>query len=212
MHLTVFGATGGTGRLVVEQALARGHHIRAVVRTPGKLTTVHENLTVHQADLFAPEALVPVLDGTDAVISALGPAGRKDTSRVCARGIRSVLTAMEKAAARRIVAVSAQPVLRSGAGEPFWFRTTVTPIIRAIYKNTYADLEEMEQLLSASEAEWTVLRPPYLVDKPGSGSYRSALDANVAGSSLPRADLAQALLDVLDDPVSVRHAIGVTGA
>ncbi|MFD5805984.1 NAD(P)-dependent oxidoreductase [Streptomyces sp. NPDC127020] len=211
MHLTVFGATGGTGRLVVEQALSAGHQVRAVVRTPGRLALDHENLHVLQADVFEPASLGPALDGADAVVSALGARDRKHTGRVCERGIGSVLTAMDKAGVRRIVAVSAQPVLRSGEGEPFWFHKTVTPVVRAIYRNIYADLAEMEKLLARSDTEWTIVRPPYLTDKPGTGQYRTALEANVAGSSLTRADLAKALLDTLTERSTIHHALGVTG-
>jgi len=211
MLITVFGATGGTGRLVVKQALEAGHEVRAVVRDPARLPLAHANLRVHQADVFDPEALRPALADVGAVISALGAPSRKDTSMVCANGVRSILTAIESAGVRRIVAVSAQPVLRNGGGEPFWFRSTVLPIVRAVHRNVYVDLARMEQLLVASAAEWTIVRPPMLTDKPGTGRYRTAFEANIAGSSLTRADLATALLDVLADPTTVRHAIGVTG-
>ncbi|MFJ3631557.1 NAD(P)-dependent oxidoreductase [Streptomyces sp. NPDC090112] len=210
MQLTVFGATGATGRLVVEQALEAGHRVRAVVRTPSKLALEHHELETVKADLFDPDSLKPTLVGADAVISALGATSRNDTGQVCANGVRSILTAMGSTGVRRIAAISAQPVLRSGKGESLVYRTAITPIIRAIYKNNYADLEVMEQLLLDSTAEWTVLRPPYLTDKPATG-YRTAMEANISGSSLSRADLAKALLDVLADPGTVRHAIGVTG-
>ncbi|GAA2937161.1 hypothetical protein GCM10020221_36150 [Streptomyces thioluteus] len=118
---------------------------------------------------------------------------------------------MQDTGVRRIVVVSAQPALRSGAGEPFWFRYTVTALIRAVYRTTYADMERMEHLLARSDTDWTVVRPPYLTDKPGTGRYRTALEKNITGSSLSRADLATALLATVDDPAAVRHAIGVTG-
>ncbi|GAB3144510.1 SDR family oxidoreductase [Micromonospora sonneratiae] len=211
MLITVFGATGGTGRLVVKQALEAGHEVRAVVRDPDRLPLEHRNLRVHQADVFDPAAIRPTLADVEAVVSALGAPSRKDTSMVCARGVRSILTAMESTCVRRIVAISAQPVLRNGGGEPFWFRSTVLPIVRALHRSIYVDLARMEQILVASAAEWTIVRPPMLTDKPGTGRYRTAFEANIAGSSLTRADLATALLDVLADPTTVRHAIGVTG-
>ncbi|KNB52166.1 NAD(P)-dependent oxidoreductase [Streptomyces caatingaensis] len=211
MRLTVFGATGGTGRLVVEQALDGGHEVRAVVRDPARLSVAHPALDVVAADLAAPASLKPALDGSDAVVSALGPRGRKDTSGICHNGTRSILTAMRDTGVRRIVVVSAQPALRSGAGEPFWFRHTVTALVRAVYRTTYDDMERMERLLAGSDADWTVVRPPYLTDKPGTGRYRTALEKNITGSSLPRADLATALLAAVEDPALVRHAVGVTG-
>lgn len=211
MLITVFGATGGTGRLVVRQALEAGHEVRAVVRDPARLPVEHRNLRVHRADVFDPAAIRPTVADVDAVVSALGAPSRRDTSMVCARGVASILTAMASTGVRRIVAISAQPVLRNGGGESLWLRSTVLPIVRALHRNVYIDLARMEQLLVASSAEWTIVRPPMLTDKPGTGRYRTAVEANIGGSGLTRTDLATALLDVLADPGTIRHAIGVTG-
>jgi putative NADH-flavin reductase len=209
MRLVVFGASGATGQLLVRRALADGHAVTAVVRAPARLPVEHPALATVVADVFDPAALAPVLAGGDAVLSALGPRGRNDTSRVCSTAVGSILAAMETAGVSRVVAVSAQPVLCGGAGEPLWFRATVRPLIRAVYRRVYADLARMEATLAASNTEWTVLRPPYLTDKPATGRYRSARNANVPGGSLARGDLAQAMLDVLTDPATVRQAVGV---
>ncbi|WP_106400068.1 NAD(P)-dependent oxidoreductase [Actinocorallia populi] len=208
MKLTVFGATGGTGRLLVRQALEAGHHVTAVVRDPARLPIDHPALDAVVADVLDAASLRPALDGRDAALSALGPHGRKDTAGVCSSAISAILEAMETAGVRRVVALSAQPVLRTGAGEPLWSRMTVRPLVRAVYRNVYADLDLMERRLTRSGSDWTVLRPPYLTDAPATGGYRSAVDANVPGS-MTRADLARALLDVLDEPATIRHAIGV---
>ncbi|WP_049572561.1 NAD(P)-dependent oxidoreductase [Nonomuraea sp. SBT364] len=210
MRLTIFGATGGTGRALVERALAAGHQVVAAVRTPARLAIGHPALEVAHADVFSPRSLEPLVAGSDAVLSALGPNGRKDTSRVCSAGIASILTAMDAAGVRRVVAVSAQPVLRTGAGETPLFRTVALPVVRAVFRTVYEDLERMEEALTASTADWTVLRPPMLTGKPATGRYRSAVDANVPGT-MTRGDLAGAMLGVLPDPFTVRRAIGVAG-
>jgi putative NADH-flavin reductase len=207
VRLTVFGATGGTGRLLVRKALAAGHEVTAVVRKPTPIG--HPSLEIVVADVFDPMSLTSALTDSDAALSALGPHGRNDPTQVCSVAIGSILQAMDRAGVRRVVALSAQPVLRGGAGEPLWFRATVRPLIRAVYRNVYADLERMERVLAASAADWTVLRPPYLIDKSATGRYRSAIEANVPGRSLARGDLAEAMLDVVDDPATIRHALGV---
>ncbi|SHF13326.1 NAD(P)-dependent oxidoreductase [Streptoalloteichus hindustanus] len=212
MKLTIFGATGGTGQVLVRQALAEGHDVRAVVRTPGKLAIEHPSLEIVVADVVGASPLTSTVAGSDAVLSALGPVGRHDTTSVCTVAIRRILDAMDSAGVRRVVALSAQPVLRSGLGEPLWFRSTIRPIIRAVFRNVYADLERMEGVLRASAADWTVLRPPYLTDEPASGHYRSALEASVPTTRISRADLAQAMLDVLRDDTTIRHALGVGSA
>jgi putative NADH-flavin reductase len=209
VRLTIFGATGRTGRPLIEQALQRGHQVTAVVRDPAKLSVASGNLDVVQADVFDAEALKPALDGADAALSALGIVSRKDTTPVCYQGTRSILQAMSSVGTRRIVVVSAQPVLRTNAGNPAWFNKTVQPILRSVFHNNYADLERMERVLADSSADWTVIRAPYLVNKKGKGRYRLAVDANMPLGSLARADLAKAMLDVTADPATIRRGIGI---
>ncbi|MDF3146555.1 NAD(P)H-binding protein, partial [Streptomyces sp. T21Q-yed] len=72
MKLTVFGATGGTGKEIVRQALDAGHQVTAVVRDPARFTVTGEQLEVFRADLADPQALRPAVAGRDAVLSGLG--------------------------------------------------------------------------------------------------------------------------------------------
>jgi nucleoside-diphosphate-sugar epimerase len=99
MKLVVFGASGGTGRELVEQARAAGHRVTAVVRSPGDLADTVE------ADIFDAPSLVPLLAGYDAVLSALGPRGRTGTS-VCTTAVAGILQAITEAGVRRIIAIS----------------------------------------------------------------------------------------------------------
>lgn len=208
MKLVVFGATGGTGRLLVQRALDDGQQVTAVVRDPARLPVEHPELDVVVADVFDSSSLEPVLKGHDAALSALGPRDRKDTTGVCAAAVGAILGAMDVTGVRRIVALSAQPVLGNGAGEPLWQRITILPIVRAVFRNVYADLDRMETILRRTDTDWTILRPPYLTDGAAHGNYRNAIDANVPGS-MTRADLALAMLDVLDQPATIRRGVGV---
>jgi putative NADH-flavin reductase len=72
MKLLVFGATGGTGRQLVQQALAQGHVVTAFVRNPSRFRMVHENLRVAQGDVLRSDTVEPAVSGQDAVLSALG--------------------------------------------------------------------------------------------------------------------------------------------
>ena len=110
MHLTVFGATGRTGRPLVAQALAAGHHVTALVRTPAKLDLAHPNLTVVQGDVTDAEAVARVVDGADAVLSALGPV-KGGPASMLTQATRNVIAAMRQHGVQRVVIVS-------GAGVP----------------------------------------------------------------------------------------------
>lgn len=184
MKLTVFGATGGIGRELVQQGLAAGHEVTAVVRDPARLTVTGAQLQVVRADLTDPEVLRPAVTGRDAVLSGLGPRARKDAG-IAARLTRVVLAAMEAEQVRRVLAVSAGPVgpapVDEGAVDR-WMRGLVS----AVLKDVYADLSEMEAELAASGTDWTVVRPPRLQNKPVTGVYRVVAGGSRLGGGSSR--------------------------
>jgi uncharacterized protein YbjT (DUF2867 family) len=210
MKVTAFGATGGIGGHVVRQALDAGHKVTAVVRDPARFGVSHPALEVATVPgLTDPEALLPVLAGVDAAISGVGPRARKD-GPVASSATRGILRAMEASGVRRFVAVSAVPVGPVPAGESWVNRRIVLPFISALLRDVYADLAEMEDEIRRSTTEWTIVRPPKLVNKPLTGTYRTSVGGNVPrGYAISRADVAHAMLAVLDDPATLRQAVGV---
>ena len=108
MKLTVFAATGGIGRQVLDQALAADHDVTAVVRDPSSLSGQARTVTADLATA-GPGALEPAVAGADAVLSGLGPRSRSDAG-IASRGTRAIVAAMQATGARRIVVVSAAPV------------------------------------------------------------------------------------------------------
>lgn len=210
MKMTVFGATGGIGGHVVRQALDAGHKVTAVVRDPARFGVSHPALEVATVPgLTDPEVLRPVLQASDAAISGVGPRGRKD-GPVASRTTRGILRAMEASGVRRFVAVSAVPVGPVPDGESFVNRRLLLPFISAFARDVYADLDEMEDEIRRSTTEWTIVRPPKLVNKPLTGEYRTVVGGNVPrGYSISRADTAHLMLAALDDPATLGQAVGV---
>jgi uncharacterized protein YbjT (DUF2867 family) len=174
MKVTIFAATGGVGRQVLEQAVAAGHDVTAVVRDPSKLSAaVRGGGGVHTvtADLAAPDppALESALQGADAVVSGLGPRSSSDAG-IAAEGTRSIVAAMEATSVRRIVVVSAAPVgtvvaphrpepPKYDPGDGFFMRHLFGQFAKAAFGKVYADLAVMEDILRASDLAWTVIRP-----------------------------------------------------
>ncbi|MEU8752361.1 NAD(P)-dependent oxidoreductase [Streptomyces chartreusis] len=208
MKLTVFGATGGTGKEIVRQALDAGHEVTAVVRDPARFPVTGDRLQVFRADLTDPQALRPAVAGRDAVLSGLGARSRKDAG-IAARLTRAVLGALEAEGVRRLVVVSAAPVGPEAEGDGFVDRAA-RGIVSAVLKDIYADLREMEAELARSSTEWTSVRPPRLQDKPLTGSYRKVVGGfPVRGRFLGRADVAHAMLAAVGDPATVKQGVGV---
>ncbi|WP_353944165.1 SDR family oxidoreductase [Streptomyces sp. HUAS MG91] len=208
MKLTVFGATGGIGQEIVRQALAAGHEVTAVVRDPARLTVTGERLEVVRADLSDPESLRPAVAGRDAVLSGLGARRRADAG-IATTLTRSVLRAMETAGTRRLLVVSAAPVGPTPEDSPLVDRLG-EKLIGALLKNIYVDLTAMEAELASSATDWTSVRPPRLQNKPVTGVYRTVVGGFPrAGRFAGRADVAHAMLAMVNDPATVKQGVGV---
>jgi putative NADH-flavin reductase len=210
MRLTVFGASGKTGRRLVEQALDAGHAVTAVVRDPTRLPIRHPRLQVVTADVLDPAAIAPTVAGADAVVSALGPHPPRNRSSIMSAGTASILAAMRTTGTSRLVVVSAAPVASDDHGTTLAYRLLGGPLLRALLGGLYADMAAMEDTIKRSGVDWTILRPPWLSDRPRTGSWRQAKDGNLRGGArISRADLAAALLASLDDPDAVKATIAI---
>jgi uncharacterized protein YbjT (DUF2867 family) len=198
MRITVFGATGGTGRHVVEQALGAGHQVTAVVRDPSRLhVPAAPGLTVVTARLDDPAALGRAVGGADAVVDALGTHGSGPTT-VRADAARVIIDAMRENGVRRLVAVSASGAHTTGDG-PF-VRFLVKPVLGYVLRHAFADMRAMEEIVRGSGLDWTIVLPPQLTDGARTGKVRRRVGANVRGSyRIARADLADAVLAAVTD-------------
>ncbi|MGV0771422.1 NAD(P)-dependent oxidoreductase [Mycobacterium syngnathidarum] len=209
MRITVFGATGGTGRHIVDQALEAGHHVTAVVRDPKRMPISHRNLAVIRADVTDTAELLPAVQGRDAVLSALAASAKAGC--IATTGIRAILKAMAESDVRRIVAISAVPVGPMPDGETLVVRAVLAPIISRIFRDAYSDLAQMETEIKNSSAEWTIVRPPRLLDTPATGDYRTSIGTSVPrGHRIARADLAHEMLSSIENPGTIRQIIGVS--
>jgi putative NADH-flavin reductase len=208
MRLTIFGATGGTGTQLVRQALEEGHDVTAVVRDPARLDVpAHERLRVVTADATDPVAIAPAVEGADAVLSALGHRG-EGPATICADAARAITEAMVKAGLRRLVVCSAAGAF-TDAGDGPLIRYVVKPILERLLKDAFIDMRRCEEVVRASGLEWTIVRPPQLVDKEPR-RYRTAVDINLRGGRrISRADLAACMLGLVANDPSVRHHVSV---
>ena len=208
MNITVFGATGGTGTALVEQALAAGHEVTAVVRDPARMKVApHPRLRVVTADVMNPASIAPALAGTDAAVNTVGPHGLGRTT-IQQDSVRSILQAMHQVGARRLLHISGSSTVDDG--ESWYMRFPVKPLARATFLgNSCTDMRGAESLIRASDMEWTIFRPPALNSKPARG-YRTAIDRNLPhGFSVTRADLAACMVAMLPEPTIVHHHVGV---
>jgi putative NADH-flavin reductase len=207
VRIAVFGATGGLGRLLVEQALTQGHAVTAFVRNPAAVTIQHERLALIQGDVREPAQVAVAVAGQDAIIIALGTRPGAPTGTFYSDSTRIIVGAMRVASARRLVCVSSWVVreTRRRAGP---VGALVVPLFPG---RLYADRERQEQIVRDSGFDWIIVRPARLVDRPPRGVYRSgpAISMRIL-VGISRADVAEFVLKQVHDNIYLHQAVSVS--
>ncbi|MEO0411673.1 MAG: NAD(P)-binding oxidoreductase [Pseudomonadota bacterium] len=208
MKIALLGATGGTGKSIIEQALSAGHQVSALVRDVSKLSS-QDGLTITQGDARDGHAVSAVINGADAVISTLGNFNRKPNTEV-SDAAKVFVTAMEETGPKRLVVVTT-----IGVGDSY--KPLKSPMFKYVVigwvaRHIWKDRERQEAVIEASSLDWTIVRPGGLTDAPHTGQYQ-VVDGGAAQPkkiSIGRADVADFCLKALkDDTYAGRKAVCV---
>ncbi|MBA4377616.1 MAG: hypothetical protein C0395_03025 [Gemmatimonas sp.] len=204
----IVGATGGTGRCLLEQALARDYEITALVRDPRALALAHPRLRVVQGDVLDPAAVDEAVCGQDAVLCALGHKRFFPPSRVLSEGTRNLLRAMEGYGVSRFVCTTSLGLGDSAGRLGLAYTLVVIPFVLPFY---FWDKTRQEKLIEASRTAWVIVRPGGLTNGPGRGDRRAGrgVGSYFETVSIPRADVASFMLDQLTDDAWLGAAVGV---
>lgn len=208
MKLAVVGATGRTGRLVVDLALAAGHTVTAVARTPDRLPPfAHGTPRIARADVSRPGSLLEPLAGQDAVVSALGTTGRTATT-VFSDGARELVSAARAGGVGHLVVMSSAG-LETGH-LPFAQRVVTRLVVDRLYREIHHDLARMEAVLRSSDTAWTVVRAPMLKDGPPAAAPRVSFDLPLPGAgTATRATVAAWIVRHLGVAATFRRRIAI---
>jgi putative NADH-flavin reductase len=193
MKVLIVGATGKTGAFLLEQAAAAGHTVTALARDPARVSGV----AVVQGDVYDPTSLARAVAGQDAVLAALTPRGNPLAPvDLYSRGGENLVRAMERAGVKRLVFVTSAAVEKGDPALPWWMRFALMPVLHHVYD----DARRFEALVRESKLEWTVVRPPRLIDGPRTSRYRVTPRFMPEGpATLSRADLAEFMVAQLAD-------------
>jgi uncharacterized protein YbjT (DUF2867 family) len=207
MKLLIVGATGGTGRQLVTQALERGHRVTALVRTPSRAEP-HPGLTAAVGDVLDPGSLDRALQGQEAVLSALGHKRWLAPSRILSEGTRNLIAAMVRHGVQRFVCETALGISDAWWQMGLYYTLFVRPIILPFY---FRDKVRQEAVIRASGLAWTIVRPGMLTNGPPRGRYRHGPRVGhwLWTVRISRADVAAFMLDQLTDRRYVRATVGV---
>jgi putative NADH-flavin reductase len=205
MRITVFGATGRTGRHLLAEGLRRGHQLTAFTRRPDALADPATLAGVVVGDARDPAAVRTAVGGAEAVISTVSAERRKGPYPV-AEATAAIAEAMADLGVRRLVVTSPYGLV---ADRP----RLLAPLLRRWLAAPFADASAMERAIAASDLDWTVVRLPLLTNRPARGRFRTSGELFASGPyPLARADAAAALLDVAEAGTFARTAVNVAAA
>jgi uncharacterized protein YbjT (DUF2867 family) len=201
MNLTVLGAAGATGVPLVEQAIAAGHQVTALVRSAETLTLTNPNLHVVQGDATDRAVVSQAMKGADAVISVLGARGP-----VMAEATRAVVAAAEQAGPDRILMLSSFAVARDR------LKPVSKLVTRMAMGSQIKDKTAGEEVLRASSLDWTIVYATKLTNGPKT-EPRVVPETEKVGVSqrISRADVASFLLQAATDGLYSRRDVIITG-
>ncbi|NYH14768.1 NAD(P)-dependent oxidoreductase [Paraburkholderia bryophila] len=202
MKVLVLGATGGTGRLIVSDTVAKGHSVVALVRSTASANLPGAELI--EGDPRNEITLERVLDGCDAVVSALGTGMGLRKVSLLTEATRALVSAMTRSGVRRLVCVSALGVGDSRGHGGFVFDRLFQPLLLS---HAYKDKHRQEAAIRASSLDWVIVRPGMLTDDPAHGNVRAVVDlAGINGGKIARADVARFVVDQLTSDTWLRRA------
>lgn len=207
-RLLIVGATGGTGREIVLQALERGFTVTALARNPSRLTITHPKLTVVRGDVLDEDSLDAAMRGQEAVISALGHKRYLYPTRILSDGTRNILRAMEAHGVPRFVCETSLGIGDSAGRMGLYYTLFTIPVVLPFY---FWDKTRQERIIAGSDREWIIVRPGVLTNADRRAGYRHGFPV---GSFLwtvrvSRADVADFMLSQLESNTYLRTAPGV---
>ena len=204
MKIVVFGASGGMGIKVVEQALEAKHIVTAFLRTPSKITIQHPNLTLFQGDAMNTVAVENAIAGQEVVISVLHTT-RPPVPGMMETAAKNIISAMQKHGVRRIISTTGAAVPQP-EDQPKTGDRLINALISIFDKNFVVDSSANVRVIQASDLDWTIVRFPRLMDGAHTGKYRVAYLGKDSGTQITRADGADFVLKELSDKKWLRKA------
>ena len=208
-RLLIVGATGGTGRQLVAQALERGHIVTALARDPSGMRVDHPRLRVVRGDVLDCPSVEAAVRDQDAVLSALGHKRFFYPNRILSEGTQNLLRAMEAHRVDRFVCETTLGIGESAGRMGLYYTLFVIPVILPFY---FWDKTRQERLIAASRVSWVVVRPGVLTNGARRGLYRHgpAIGSYLRTVRISRADVADFMLNQVTDSAYVGAAPGVS--
>jgi putative NADH-flavin reductase len=212
MKLVVFGATGFSGKVILAEALSKGHEVTVLVRDASRITLHHENLRVLEGNVLEPNAVSNALLHQQVVIQCLGIGGKGDgkPNFLVSDATQIIVDEMQKSNVKRLVAMSNVGAGNSIAFLPRFFARIILPYFMKWLKVIIDDKNRMEAIIMNSPLDWTIVRCPNITDKPARNFCHATLDGRDLKLSITLGDMATFIVNQITDLSFSRQAPSIS--
>jgi putative NADH-flavin reductase len=196
VKVLIIGATGGTGRILLDKALEQGHEVTALARKPSAVAPRDYRPRVLQGNALDPDAVEAAVAGQDAVLSALGTRTTKPTTLFSA-STANLIGAMNKHGVRRLICLTGIGAGDSKGHGGFLYDRVLLPFV---VRNQYADKDRQEEIVRRSGLGWVIVRPARLTNESATGEYQVFLSGDsYRATTISREDVAAFMLAQLTE-------------
>jgi len=208
MKICIIGATRGVGQALMDVALGEGHEVRVLARKPGKIERRDPGLTVLQGDVLVPEDVQRCVAGQDAVCSCIGAPITFRPVSLFSKAATNILAALEPDAEQMYVAITGIGAGSSRGHGGFLYDRIFQPLLLG---TIYADKDEEERLIQASNSRWLIVRPAGLTNGSRTGKYQTILELDgITARRISRYDVADYISRQLVAPSDFGKAVLLT--
>jgi putative NADH-flavin reductase len=211
MTLTVFGASGRIGTLLVNRALAEGYTVNTYVRNPSKLELKHQHLKIFKGELDDFETIKSAISGVDCVICTLGPPlKRKYEGWAILDGYQNIIRAMESEHVKRFITI-ATPSVRFKKDVSSMITNLPPVMAKLFFPKAYREIVQIGDNVFFSKLDWTIVRFLAPNDKPSTGNVKITFGDNKIKWGISRSDIADFLLTQTKETQYI-HSMPIIGS
>lgn len=196
--IALFGGSGQTGRLFLEQTLGNGYTVKVLVRNPAKLNLQHSELEIVQGNVLNEADVNTTVEGSDIVVSLFGHV-KGSPEWLQTDGTKNILVAMKKHGVKRIISLSGGGLPFPEKDQPKFADKLIRTFMKIAVPKILDDAIKHHQVIKESGLEWVIVRGPRLTNEPRKGKYRIGWVGVNASTKIGRADLADFILSQVEN-------------
>ena len=196
--IALFGGTGKTGQIVLQNALKAGFKVKALVRDANKVTIKSNDLTVIEGDILDAAAVDNTVVGCDIVLSLFGHV-KNSPEWLQTNGTKNIIQSMDKFQVDRIISLSGGGLPFPSHDRPKFADKMIRTIMKIAVPKILNDAISHAEILKSSNKKWMIVRGPRLTNDPKAGNYRVGWVGVNASTKISRGDLADFIISQIDD-------------